>query len=167
MKNNLWNAIENIDAYAQNNELYQQHILEQYKIYIEMADRISARRNLANVFFLTLHTTLLSIIGFSVQNLHFVCSKWLLILPFTGIIIMCGVWWWLLQSFRQLNTAKYRVIGLLEEKLPSSPYWLAEWKELGEGKNWKKYLPLTSLEKLVPVIFSILYFIILYVVLWM
>ena len=31
-------------------------LLEQYKIYVEMADRISARRGLANTFFLTLNT---------------------------------------------------------------------------------------------------------------
>ncbi len=37
-------------------ERYQAVLLEQYKLYVEMADRVSARRALANTFFLTLNT---------------------------------------------------------------------------------------------------------------
>ena len=45
----------------------------------------------------------------------------------------------------------------MEEKLPSSPYWKAEWKALGEGKSLKKYLPLTKLEQFVPILFAVIY----------
>ena len=38
-------------------------LLEQYKIYVEMADRISARRGLTNTFFLTLNSALFTVIG--------------------------------------------------------------------------------------------------------
>jgi hypothetical protein len=34
-------------------------VLEQYKLYVEMADRLSARRALANTFFLTVNTAVL------------------------------------------------------------------------------------------------------------
>jgi hypothetical protein len=156
----LWSKVEKNDEYDTNKALYQTHILEQYKIYVEMADRISARRNLANIFFLTLHTTILGVVGFAFQKIELVNPKWLTTLPFIGVIILCFVWWWLLLSYRQLNTAKYKVIGQLEEKLPASPYWFAEWKELGEGKDRKKYIPLTVLEKIVPTIFGVLYFMI-------
>jgi len=42
------------NIYEKDSKLYKEHLLEQYKIYVEMADRISARRNLANVFFFIL-----------------------------------------------------------------------------------------------------------------
>ncbi len=42
---------------------YQDHLLEQYKLYVEMADRISERRANANSFFFTVITALISITG--------------------------------------------------------------------------------------------------------
>ena len=41
---------------------------EQYKLYVEMADRVSARRSLANTFFLTLNTALFTPIGVFWKN---------------------------------------------------------------------------------------------------
>lgn len=157
MENNLWNSIDDNSVYKTKTELYQNHILEQYKIYVEMADRISARRNLANVFFLTLNTLCLTAIGFMLEKISLVNPKWVIIFPLLGVIILCFVWWWLIRSYRDLNSAKYKVIGHLEKRLPSSPYSSAEWKELGEGKDYSKYLPLTELEIVVPIVFGIIY----------
>ncbi len=156
-EDSLWIEIQENSAYSLNPELHQNHILEQYKLYVEMADRISSRRNLANVFFLTLNTTILAAVGFSLEKIQLVEPKWLTIFPILGIESMVVVWWWLITSYRKLNTAKYKVVGNLEKRLPSSPYWSAEWMELGEGKDLKKYLPLTSLEKYVPIIFGFFY----------
>ncbi len=161
MKDRLWNPLEEQGFYQKNQEAYYNHILEQYKMYVEMADRISARRNLANAFFLTLHTTILAVIGFAFEQVNMINPIWLAVFPFAGIITLCVVWWWLLLSYRQLNSAKYKVVGQLEQKLPASPYWSAEWKELGEGKDIKKYLPLTALENYVPLVFGLCYLMIL------
>lgn len=167
MEENLWNNIDDSE-YSLNKELYQNHILEQYKMCVEMADRISSRRNLANIFFLTLNTTILGTIGFLFEKIYLIEPNWLILFPLLGILILTIVWWWLLRSYRNLNSAKFKVIGHLEKRLPSSPYWSAEWKELGEGKDIKKYLPLTILEKTVPICFGILYIMIgFYVVCWM
>ncbi len=38
-------------------------LLEQYKLYVEMADRISARRGLTNSYFLTLNTGIVALVG--------------------------------------------------------------------------------------------------------
>ncbi|MCT4639172.1 MAG: hypothetical protein N4A72_15820 [Bacteroidales bacterium] len=160
MENNLWTMLEDSNYYVQNKELYQNHIIEQYKLYVEMSDRISARRNLANVFFLTLNSMAITVIGFIVDKAVQLTPSWFICFPLLGVIILCIVWWWLLRSYRNLNSAKYYVIGLLEKKLPSSPYWSAEWKRLGEGKVIKKYLPLTVIECYVPFIFLFLYLII-------
>lgn len=157
MVNNLWNTLATDSVYNNKKELYQNHILEQYKLYVEMADRISARRNLANVFFLTLNTLCLTAIGFMFEKVSLVNPKWIISFPLFGVMVLCIIWWWLLRSYKNLNTAKYKVIGNLEQRLPASPYWSAEWMELGEGKDIRKYLPLTALEIFVPIVFGLIY----------
>jgi len=166
MENKLWNELAESSEYVENKELYQNHIIEQYKVYVEMADRISARRNLANMFFLTLNTTILGAIGFSFEKIHLVNPKWLILIPILSILILVFVWVWLIRSYRNLNSAKYKVIGNLEKRLPASPYWAGEWNELGQGKDLKKYLPLTVLENVVPIIFGLIYIIIGVFVIW-
>jgi hypothetical protein len=52
---------------------------------------------------------------------------------------------------------KYAVIGALEERLPASLYWRAEWKALGEGKDPTRYWPLSHLEQWIPLLFAITY----------
>lgn len=161
MKNTLWNTFESNDFYSINQEKRQEHLLEQYKIYVEMADRISARRNLANTFFLTINTLILSATGFIFEKIHLIEPRWLVIFPFIGIILICVVWIWLITSYRNLNSAKYEVIGDMETQLPASPYGNAEWVKLGSGKDFRKYLPLTTIEIYIPILFSLTYLIIL------
>lgn len=155
----LWTLLGEESEYLKNKLLFQNHVLEQYKMYVEMADRISGRRNLANVFFLTLHTTIIGAIGFVFGKIEYINALWMTTFPLLAILILCFVWWRLIKSYRQLNTAKYIVIGEFEKKLPSSPYWSAEWSVLGKGKDKKKYTPLTQIENYVPIIFGILYII--------
>ncbi len=67
-------------------------------------------------------------------------------------IILCIVWYRLLRSYGQLNTAKFKVIHHIEQHLPIAPYD-AEW-EVGErGENTKIYQPFTNIEIKIPWIF--------------
>jgi hypothetical protein len=61
LRHQLWNdAPEKIGPGGATN--YQSTVLEQYKLYVEMADRVSARRGLANSFFLmTLNTGIITL----------------------------------------------------------------------------------------------------------
>lgn len=137
-------------------DAYSVALLEQYKIYVEMADRVSARRGLTNTFFLTLNSAIFSLIGaLWVVRPH--AASWVLVFPLLALIGQCLAWFWLVRSYRQLNTAKYAVIGVLEEKLPASPYWRAEWKALGEGKDPARYWPLSHLEQWIPALFALSY----------
>ena len=45
-------------------------LLEQYKLYVEMMDKVSERRGNANSFFITLHTVVLGIIGINGFNVE-------------------------------------------------------------------------------------------------
>lgn len=135
---------------------YQNHLIEQYKLYVEMADRISNRRGVTNTFFATLNTAFLTaLVGFIKNDISNI-----FILLIAGILI-CIVWAVLLRSYRNLNSAKFMIIGLFEERLPASPYWRAEWQALGKGKDWKKHIPLGPIETYVPLIFAILYLLLL------
>lgn len=147
------------EIYKEDKKLFQSHFLEQYKLYVEMTDRISARRNTANVFFLSLNTTIIAGIGLSLEKIETLRPSWLIVFPLIGILIFCLVWWWLIRSYRNINSAKYKVIGKMESSLPFSPYYKEEWKELGEGKDIRKYLPLTAIEQWIPIVFGTMYLI--------
>lgn len=166
MNCNLWNKFDKHSSYFANSEQYQNHILEQYKMYVEMADRISSRRNASNLFFLALNSTILSAIGFSFEKINLVNPKWLVLIPISSTIILIIAWIGVIRSYRKLNEAKYKVIGELEKKLPSSPYFCGEWRELNGGKDLKKYIPLSKIEIIVPLIFGILYIMICIFVIW-
>lgn len=150
----LWNESVDAGTYADGGERYQAALFEQYKLYVEMADRVSSRRALANGFFLTLNTGVLAAAGVLWAQ---VPGNWLLVVPLLVLLVQVSAWFWLIRSYRQLNAAKYVVVGALEERLPASPYWRAEWKALGEGKDKARYWPMTHLEQWVPVVFAAVY----------
>lgn len=133
----------------------QKVILEQYKIYVEMADRISARRMLANTFFLGIHTAFIAVFALLIKEKVDLSAIVGLALLF-GVIVLCGLWWAIIRSYGQLNTGKYKVVHEIEQLLPLAPYD-AEWEMLEKGKNWKVYLPLTHIENYVPLCFAVTY----------
>lgn len=134
---------------------YHAHLLEQYRLYVEMADRISARRQEANTFFLGINTALVSFMAYNLKDGAYGTQAWSLFVYVSGILLCC-VWYRLVRSYRDLNSGKFRVVHLIESRLPMAPYD-AEWVSLGEGKDFKRYLPFTHIEKWVPFIFGVIY----------
>jgi hypothetical protein len=134
---------------------YEKHLFEQYKLYVEMADRISARRMLANSFFVGVHTALIT--AFTVLYKEGILHRSLVgYAPFAAVILLCFVWWRIVCAYRQLNSGKFKVIHALESRLPVAPYDV-EWIVLGCGHNPKLYRPLTHIENWVPLCFGLLY----------
>lgn len=152
----LWNDHITPDAYG-SQEQYFDHTFEQYKIFLTSADQTSNRRNQTNTFFLTLHTFLILGMQFLYEKGPTVAESLLLLFPLLALLTLCYVWWRLLKSYRQLNSAKYKIIGEYEKVLPSSPYVRAEWTVLGRGEDPKLYTPLTNLENYVPLVFAGIY----------
>ena len=154
IRSQLWNDVENTEP---SSLTYNSTLLEQYKLYVELADRVSQRRGVANSFFLLVNSTavvILGSLGVSLDNL----SAWLLVIPTAILVCTCGVWFYIVKSYSQLNAGKWKVVGVMEERLPASPWWRAEWKgALGEGKDRSLYWPLTHLEQWVPLVFVLLY----------
>lgn len=145
------------ESYGSN---YKNHLIEQYKLYVEMADRISSRRLTASSFFLSINTALISILGFIKLDREVININYLvLLMGFCGMILSY-LWYRLTRSYRDLNSGKFRVIHKIEELLPIRPYE-EEWNQLGEGKDRKKYLPFTHIEVYVPWVFLGIYLIII------
>jgi hypothetical protein len=137
-------------------EKYVEHLFEQYKLAVEMADRVSARRMQANSFFLGVNTALVSIFSLLFKDTDLLPTGLLGLAPVVAVLLLCYVWWRIVKSYRQLNSGKYAVVLELEKLLPVAPY-AAEWEALGRGKLPKKYLPLTHIETWVPIAFGFLY----------
>lgn len=135
---------------------YEKIVLEQYKLFVEMADRISSRRQAANSFFLTINTFLITVIGYSgIKSANILSDCLSFVISIAGMIL-CYTWFRIIRSYKDLNTAKFNVIHEIEKLLPISPYD-AEWEAVDRGKNPKLYLPFTHVETKIPWIFFVLY----------
>lgn len=150
-------------AYGSN---YKKHLLEQYKLCVEMADRISSRRSTANKFFLSINTLLVSVIGalsrLGSNTIPF-NLLWAILASVAGILF-CWCWATTIRSYRDLNTAKFTVINAIEKRLPASAF-TCEWKCLNPEKKASEYRPLTAVEYWVPIIFAALYVLLIVVIL--
>ena len=142
----------NKDKYG---EKFNEHLLEQYKLYVEMADRISERRMQTNKFYISLLSGVLALFSILVSMSKFNQTVIFIIVSLLGIAL-CILWHINIRSYRQLNSGKFKVIHEMEQYLPF-PCYDKEWELLGEGKEKSKYLQLTRVEKYVPLILSIPY----------
>lgn len=97
---NLWNEAT-IKARYQQDDTYQAAIMEQYKLYVEMTDRISIRRGLANTFFLTLTSAILTLIAVFWKDRPEGLSPWLLLPALALTLGLCLAWFWLVRSYRR------------------------------------------------------------------
>ena len=148
----LWNES---DTDRIDNDTYNTMLVEQYKVYVEMADRVSARRSIAHTFFITLHAFLLGAFSLIIShqtNIH--NNKAILAFTLFGLLILCYAWWRLVQYFRRLNRSKQLVIAEMETRLPLRSFWLAERKAMSRGNP---YNPLKRLEVTLPLAFGIIY----------
>ncbi len=132
--------------------------LELYKLAVEMADRISARRGVANSFFLTASTGVVALLG--TQDV-----RWYLA---AAGIVFSVTWWALLKSYRELNGAKFEIILAMEQRLPVRVYG-DEWDRLRREpvrpslrrdrlRSWlAQYRELGRVERVMPWIFALIY----------
>jgi hypothetical protein len=126
----------------------QDQLFEQYKILISSAEEISSRRATANNYLLSVNSLLVTVhaLGSSLQP----GAPWQIVLPLAGLII-CLSWWALIRSYRNVNSAKFKVIHNLESNLASQPY-KDEWNLME-----KSHIPLSYIEQWIPAVFGCLY----------
>ncbi len=151
----LFNEIKSGTTYPHNEHWYA-HLVEQYKLYVEMADRISNRRATANSYFLSVNSAILGFVGYlTIKD----SPEYLWLLGIAGVTLSL-FWRELIRSYSNLNTAKFLVIHQIEKRLPISPYD-AEWEAMEKGKNPKLYRPITHIELGVPYVFIALHVIVI------
>ena len=80
---------------------------ELYKLYVNSAEKISAARMKANAFFLTLNVA---------PFVKFIGIDKKVVLIFGILINIC--WFLLIQSYKKLNSAKFKIIQEMERNLP-------------------------------------------------
>jgi hypothetical protein len=131
---------------------FQQHLLEQYKLYVESADRVSERRTSANNYLLSVNAFLVTLHGFLAGKGP--AGGWRFAVPVAGVLV-CLAWWVLIRSYRDLNTAKFKVVHEVEKHLPAALFD-REWQIAEPGKT-AAYRPLTHIEGWIPVLFAALY----------
>jgi len=148
--------------------------LEIYKMAAELSDRVSSRRLAANGFFLTVNTTLITILSFIYGNID--KDKRLVLIMLATVGIVLGItWFFAIRSYKRLNRAKFTVINEMEKDLPYQNF-SDEWKQLkrttvddenliGFRGKWIKfkdrYTDLTNIEAIVPLLFVIIFILIL------
>lgn len=135
---------------------YIEHLLDQYKIYINATEKISDRRQKTNEFFLGLNTALVALLGFVSTKTNQTELAAILIFSAIAGITVCYLWYRIIRSYKGLNSAKFKVIHAIEARLPLALYD-TEWEMLGRGEDKKLYWPFSHIELNVPKIFIAIY----------
>ena len=124
-------------------------ILELYKLHVEMADRVSQRRAVANNWFITINSSVF-FLGSYIGIRGNLCQ--VALLCFLGLCLAL-IWRALIRSYKKLNSAKFKVINAIEEEyLPIKPY-CDEYRHYNEDKR-KDF---TTVEKWIPTALMIIY----------
>ena len=123
-------------------------IMPVYGLMVEMADRVSQRRQSANNFYLTVNTV---IIGAAAYLSDLPAKTGIFALGLAGAAI-CALWIRNITSYKTLNEAKFKVIHSLEDMMGISPY-RDEWAILDSDGDGKRHNPFHVIERNVPWIF--------------
>lgn len=132
-------------------------LFEQYKLFVDTSERLVARRQIVNTFFLSVNALVLSALALIAKAAtgSFVTAVGIGTVSI-ATIVLCVAWKTLVRSYAQLNRGKFAVINRIERELPAALF-RAEWVALGEGNKPSTYKPFTSTEARVSSTFITIY----------
>jgi hypothetical protein len=128
---------------------FREHLLEQYKMYVDSAQRVSEKRISTGNYLLTVCTSMLTVFGIAAAQR--VGGAWLIIIPIAGLLVSL-TWFFLVKAYKDLNAAKFRVIHELESYLPVALFRY-EWHACEQGQG-SAYRPVTHHERVIPLAFA-------------
>ncbi len=136
-----------------NDEIRIKLIMEQYKIFVESAQKISDTRSQTNKFFISILSILFAISAL-VSNFNNIIylSVCTLVIGLFGILL-CYLWYRSIHTYKALNSAKFAVIHEIEQELPIKCF-IKEWDILEKCKK-KEYLIITGTEKKLPILLAL------------
>ena len=135
---------------------FDDHLIEQYKLYVQSADNVSSRRVASMRYLLTISSALFALYG--VQFAAFGGAIWLVPISIVGIA-SAFAWLQIIKSNKNLNGLKFNLIHELEAHLPAAPF-KREWDKAEQGRG-STYKPVTDLESWFPWVFIVLHAVIL------
>ena len=141
------------DAYG---ETFTADLLEQYKLYVQSADRVSARRLASSRLLLALNAGLVALYG--IQPAGISQNWWAVSAPVLGVTVSL-LWSWIIWSHKELNRVKFELIHEFERHLPAAPY-TCEWRLVDQGRG-RSYRAVTDIERWLPRAFLVLYAVLL------
>jgi hypothetical protein len=127
-------------------------LLQMYNQYVELADNISGRREKVNLICLTVNAVIVALLARQAIGGQPAVPRYLEILVPIAAGVLCLLWYRIVRSYRDLNSAKLKVIHAIERNLQICPYD-TEWEALGRGKNEQRHLPFTDAAIAVPWLF--------------
>lgn len=133
-----------------------QELFAIYKLHVELADRVSQRREGANRIFVSLLVGLTLFLSVSVRfGIHDIPTA--IVVHGIGAVgtALSLSWFIVIRSYRQLNSGKFKVLNEIEERLVF-PFYKREWELLDEGRNSHRYWKLTVVETGLPIVFLLL-----------
>jgi hypothetical protein len=126
---------------------FQKHLLEQYKLYVETSLDVTSKRLESNKFYLTLNSIIFGTASYlTIVNQHVV----IILLSTVGLIVSV-IWIQSIASYKELNTAKFKVIHELEQYMPACLFKCEQKHYSGKRKGF------ASTEKWCPTVFIVLY----------
>ena len=135
---------------------HKNELLDQYKMFQKSSEDLVSRRQSVSSFYITVNSALIAIVGILIGLVSFPSNIIIILfMSLTGIILDVS-WIRILEAYGTLNSAKMKVIKLLEKQLPAILYE-AEWQVMCDKLNNKKYVSFTNSEKRIPIIFSCVY----------
>ena len=145
---------QNCDSLIRNTEesygkSFKPDLLEQYKLYVQSAENVSARRVSSSRYLLAINAALVALYG--LQSANFGQGYWTLLIPVIGISVSL-LWYLIIKSHADLNRIKFDVIHEFEQHLPTAMYKY-EWTLAEEGQG-KAYRAVTTIERWIPILFG-------------
>lgn len=90
---------------------FQADLLDQYKLFVQSAESVSARRIASTRYLLTLNAAIVGLYGFQSSGIS--SNWWTILLPIMGIAFSI-LWHRIIKSHQELNTIKFDIILELE-----------------------------------------------------
>lgn len=120
-------------------------VVQQWQTCVESANVVSQRRDAVNGLFVTLSLAIVAAVStfWDYRALPLLAAG----------CVMCVAWLLYLYSLKTLNSAKFKVINSLEISLPFAPF-KDEWCDV---KSRKGFVKGTTIERIMPVSFIVLY----------
>lgn len=138
-------------------------IMDQYKMFQKTSEDLVVRRQNLNSFYLTVNSALIALVGTFLGLISYPLNLYVIFFMCIVGLILDVSWIGVLNAYGTLNSAKMKLINLIEEQLPVALYDM-EWQIMSDKLNSRKYISFTDSEKRIPKLFMITYLTILVVI---